>query len=88
MSKSEINFLRMFHWLLLAVLFYAAALLVTQPQIQTGLWKLGHITVGAFAGYWIDRNLFGRVSPDASGTRLLARAVVVAASILGMAFGL
>ena len=79
---------RMFHWLMLAAAFYALAMLTTQMQLQTGLWKLGHITIGAFAGYWVDRNLYGRVSPESAPGRLVARAVVVAACVLGMAFGL
>lgn len=82
------DFSRMSQWLMLALAFYAAALLTTQPQLQTALWKLGHITTGAFAGYWVDRNLYGRVSPDSAPGRLVARAVIVAACILGMAFGL
>lgn len=80
--------LRMAHWLMFAAMLYIAAICTHQPQLQTGLWKAGHITSGAFLGYWIDRNLFERVTPASSGARLTARAVVVAASVIGMAFGL
>ena len=81
--------MRMVQWLLLAAVFYLLAMFVAvQPQLQTALWKCGHITVGAFAGYWIDRNLYGRLDADAEHGRIVARAIVVAAAILGMAFGL
>lgn len=83
------NLLRMLPWLLLSACCYAAAVVVSQPQLQTGLWKAGHITAGAYLGYWIDRHLFGPVD-RLSGfkERMAARAIVVAAAILGMAFGL
>lgn len=87
MSNKE--YFRMFQWLLLAAFFYTAAVLVQQPQIETGLWKAGHITSGAFLGYWIDRHLFGRYDHNDSYTnRILARALIVGAAVLGMAFGL
>lgn len=79
---------RMLHWLVIALALYAAALLTTQPQLQTGLWKLGHITTGAFAGYWVDRNLYGRVNSGSESGRLIARALIVVACVLGMALGL
>ena len=83
------DYSRMFQWLLLAACFYAGALYVQQPQIETGLWKAGHITSGAFLGYWIDRHLFGRyIQDDKYVPRVLARAIVVGCAILGMAFGL
>lgn len=81
--------LRMIQWLLIAAVFYGAAMIVQQPQAQTGLWKAGHITSGAFLGYWIDRHLFGRYDhSDINTNRVLARAIVAGAAILGMAFGL
>jgi hypothetical protein len=79
----------MVEWLAIAALFYLLAMYaVSQPQMQTALWKCGHITIGAFAGYWIDRNLYGRIDDAAQSGRMVARAVVVAAAIVGMAFGL
>lgn len=86
---NEKDYTRMIQWLLLAACFYIAAVFVQQPQIQTGLWKAGHITSGAYLGYWIDRHLFGRYTNDMAYTqRTLARAVVVAACVAGMALGL
>lgn len=84
------NKTRMVQWFLLAAIFYAAAILVPEnPQLQTALWKCGHITLGSFIGYWVDRHLFGRlVVLSAPNGRLLARAIVVSAAVIGMAFGL
>jgi hypothetical protein len=80
--------LRMVSWLLLAVAFYTSAIYCTQPQIQTGLWKMGHITMGAFVGYWADRHLLGAITYSASQGRMISRAIIVAAAIIGMASGL
>lgn len=90
---------RMFHWLLIAVVLYVAAgLLATLtdgagasrlPQVQIVLWKLGHITLGAFAGYWIDRNGFrDRLVADAGPLRQLRRALIMAAAMLAVSMGL
>lgn len=88
MNKKDL--FRMFPWVVLAAAFYAGALAMPQPQLETILWKLGHITVGAFLGYWIDRHLFGRYVPQvhSSTPRAHARALIVGAVILGIAFGL
>lgn len=88
MNKTERELFRMVQWVLLASCFYGAALLTTQPQVQTLLWKLGHVTLGVFAGYWADRNLVGRVTQESEGLRVLARAVIAAACVLGLAWGL
>lgn len=87
---NEKNILRMLQWLILAAGFYIAAILTDQPQLQTGLWKAGHITLGAYLGYWIDCHLFGHFRPttETCTYRALARAIIVSAAILGMAFGL
>ncbi len=83
------DYTRMAQWLILAACLYLAAVFVAQPQLQTGLWKAGHITSGAYLGYWIDRHLFGRYSSDHAYTpRALARAIVVGACVFGMALGL
>lgn len=82
--------LRMVAWLMLAVILYVLAIVLKDmPQVSTGLWKAGHITSGAYLGYWVDRHLYGRVvaAHDSDG-RLLARAIVIAACVIGMAFGL
>jgi hypothetical protein len=86
MSKTDK--VRMIHWIMFAAVFYILAAMAHHPQLQTGLWKAGHITSGAFMGYWIDRNLFDRVTGESVGSRLIARAVIVAAAVVGMAFGL
>jgi hypothetical protein len=85
----EKNLTRMLWWLALAAFFYVLATVIQQPQLETACWKLGHITSGAFLGYWIDRHLFGRYTSDFAATpRALSRAIVVGCAIIGMAFGL
>ncbi len=87
--------IRMSTWLLLALTFYLLAAMINVPsgggwqsQAQTGLWKAGHITIGAYLGYWIDTHLFRHIDQNSGGNRILARAVVVGAAIFGMALGL
>lgn len=84
------NHSRMIEFLILAVALYLLAIIIPWPQFQTASWKLGHITSGATIGYWIDRQLFGRINYEVSVNRYryLCRATLVSAAILGMAFGL
>lgn len=93
MTKKD--YLRMASWLLLAAIFYALSLSIEVPptggkmaQIQTGLWKAGHVTSGAYIGYWIYRHRFGRLTSDSAAAHTIAAAIVMAAAIVGMAFGL
>ncbi len=79
---------RMFEWLLISIALYAAAIYIQHPQIQVGLWKAGHINSAAFIGYWICRRLFGRFDVNSNPTLHAARALIIAACIIGMALGL
>lgn len=90
-SKTKVlNKFRMIQHLVLAAILYAIAAHVTQPQLQIVLWKAGHITVGAFMGYWIDRTLFKTARIDESSVPMehVRRAIIVAAAILAVAMGL
>jgi hypothetical protein len=87
------EFLRMSHWLMFsAALYLAAAMLATaglQPQVQIILWKLGHITVAGYVGYWIDRGAFrDRLDPKCLPARQIRRAIVIAAAMLAVSMGL
>lgn len=79
---------RMFEWLLISVALYAAAINISHLQIQTGLWKAGHINSAAFIGYWICRRLFGRFDVNSHPMLHASRALIIAACIIGMALGL
>lgn len=91
MKKTDLA--RMFDWLAWAAVCYLAVMLLRAadlaPQMQTVLWKLGNLTVAAYAGYWIDRRAFRRRIDDTSPPlEQLRRAVVMAAAILAVAMGL
>jgi hypothetical protein len=94
--KSDVReLLRMGHWLILALLFYFAAVCMANqgmdyyPQAQTVLWKLGHLTIAAFAGYWIDRNAFrDRMSVDASPLLHLRRAIIIVGAMIAISLGM
>lgn len=85
---------RMFDWLIWALCFHAGAIVLrtygVEPQIQTVLWKLGNLTLAAYAGYWIDRRVFHlhRISHSTSALEQVRRAVVVAAAMIAVGLGL
>lgn len=90
------NKTRMLQWLLLAVVVYSLASVLSMmhqygdagalPRVQVVLWKVGHLMVAAWLGYGADRSIFrdriGSWSPDLIHLR---RAIIVAAFVLAMA---
>lgn len=85
--------LRMVEWLLVAALFYwiATRLPISghYAPIQTLLWKLGHVTLGGFIGYWLDRMAFrDRISCTTPPLTMIRRAVIMAASMYTLGTGL
>ncbi len=92
--KKHGNF-RMSHWFLTAIFFYAIAIglasygLDFYPQAQTVSWKLGHITIASYLGYWIDRSAFRtRLNNESNPLSELRRAVIMAAAMLAVSLGL
>lgn len=92
---------RMADWLILSVLAYLTATILAAipaptladahaslfPRLQTVLWKVGHLNLAAYIGYWVDRKAFrDRIYPGCPPLLMLRRALVMAACILG--FGL
>lgn len=80
--------LRMTPFALVSIACYALALNVADIQIQTLLWKIGHITVAAHVGYWIDVAALGHVTGEDQDTRRVARALIIAGAMLAIAMGL
>jgi drug/metabolite transporter (DMT)-like permease len=90
--KAE-NLSRMLDWLVWALCFHLAAILLRtfslEPQIQTVLWKLGNLTLAAYAGYWIDRRTFRmRVDSATPAPEQIRRAIIVAAAMIAVGLGL
>lgn len=84
---------RMFHWLLISIVLYTMASglahFEVMPQIQTISWKLGHETIAAFLGYWIDRSMFRqRIDPDSVPMLQIRRAIIIGCTMLAVAMGL
>lgn len=88
---------RMFQWLLLSLLAYGTAAglatLLTYgesglwPRIQTVLWKVGHLNLAAYLGYFLDRNAFrDRIGPRSEPMLHIRRAIVIGFTMV--AFGL
>lgn len=62
---------RMFGWLPVGIVFYAVSIYVgtANPQVQLLAWKLGHVCTFSWFGYWIARQIIGRL--ETGLTRLL-----------------
>jgi hypothetical protein len=84
------NFSRMIIWLILGLALYLMAMLVgsDRPAVQTVFYKLGHVTILAFVGYWIARQAVGRIDQMSDPGDRLARAVVIAGVIIAGSLGL
>jgi hypothetical protein len=86
------DYARMIEWLLMAAVLYAACILLRNldvaPQAQVVLWKLGNVTLAAYAGYWIDRRAFSRIAGIVTVSEQLRRAVVMAAAMIAVSMGL
>lgn len=85
--------LRMIEWLLVAALFYGAALAMLHHGIsgpaQTLTWKLGHVTLGGFAGYWLDRTAFrDRVVLDTPPLVMIRRAIIMFGAMYTLGAGM
>lgn len=98
-QKAKRDFLRMSHVLLMAFTFYLIASITAGvgmtffPQLQTVCWKLGHITMGAYVGYWIDRHTFQdrfNNTSDVATPPLLhvRRAIVMVGAMIAVALGM
>lgn len=89
------RFLRMLHWLVLGMFLYYLALSVPfPPQIQTGLLACANSNMATFFGYWIDHSLWKtfdtrlaeapeKVSDASKAARLLSRALLISAMVIG-----
>lgn len=87
------NKTRMIEWLLLAALFYAVAyimlLLGNNGPIQTLTWKLGHVTLGGFAGYWLDRAAFrDRINKTSPPLMMIRRSIIMFGAMYTLGAGM
>ena len=82
---------RMLQWLLLALIFYPLAYTFRAGEgnlIGTAFWKAGHVLTGMYLGYFAARCALGRINIESNDGRLIARAILMAAATLALAFGL
>ena len=90
---------RMVGWLPIGLVFYALSMSVgtDHPQFQLLAWKLGHACTFSWLGYWIARQVSGRLQPLSQvdtpyeaivyAARIVARAILVV-GVLVVANGL
>lgn len=88
--EKHLDRLRMFGWLIAGLVMYGCAYLVGTdlPALQTVFYKLGHVTTLAWVGYWISRQMLGRIDEDSSAIDSIARAVLAGSVILAGSMGL
>lgn len=85
--------LRMAQWLMFSVICYAIAWFFADhewlPSVQVIFQKLGHINLGAFIGYWIDRTAFqDRITIESSETQKIRRATIIGVAMLALGLGI
>ena len=77
---------RMMQWAFVAIALYFVAfdtgLQETNPALQGTLYGIAQLTVRAFLGYWFARGCLGRLPKDAHPLAQIARAIIVAGTIL------
>lgn len=91
-SSPKRELARMFDWLVWAFIAYALVIVMrrygVEPQLQIVLWKLGNLTIAAYAGYWIDRRAFSRIASYSTSNEQVRRAIVVGCAMLSVGLGL
>lgn len=86
---------RMTSWTLVTLVLLIILAAIRPEQLQVVSYKLLLVTLGAVAGYWIDRSLFlalARPHECIGGIHIVGawirRALIVLACILGLTLGL
>jgi hypothetical protein len=90
---------RMLHWLLLSfTVYFVASMLAMMPAATDGgqlpraqviLWKVGHLNLAAFLGYWIDRSSFrDRITARSDSMLHLRRALIIGLTMIAFALAL
>jgi hypothetical protein len=92
-TRERRDLMRMAEWLLVALVLYVSALLLMRHgdagPVQTLIWKLGHVTLGGYAGYWIDRKAFrDRIRQDSHPLVMIRRAIIIFGSMYTLGTGL
>ena len=88
--EKQLNLGRMIGWLVAGMLLYGCAYLTgnAYPAVQTVFYKLGHVTTLAWVGYWISRQMLGRIDQDSESLDSIARAILAGSVILAGSMGL
>lgn len=101
MKKSNLlDRLRLWPWLIGALIATAVIGILAPHQIGILLWSLSKLCFGAYLGYWIDRNIFNYARPGKAqfrdgnleaqrivGMWMLRRALIIAAALLALGLG-
>ncbi len=84
---------RMLNWLMVAALFYGIAYAMFAAEVtgpfQTLAWKLGHVTLGGYVGYRLDRAAFrDRLNPTTPPLIMIRRAIVMVGTMYVIGMGM
>jgi hypothetical protein len=88
---------RMGLWIIVSVLVIGIIAAVASQQLAVMLYKVSLVTLGAVIAYFIDRSLFKNMDANLGGgtslrdvaaaARMLSRALVFVAVVLGLSLG-
>lgn len=77
---------RMAHWAFIGAallwLAFGFDLQETYPGLQAVIYHAANVTLRAWIGYWIDRNLLGKIDMDIRNIATVHEAIVFGARIL------
>ena len=88
---------RMWDWWLTALVAAAVVAWLAPAQLQITAYKVSLVTIAIVLGYWADRALFKRAADRIeerslrdfyASARIVARAIVVLAVVLGLTQGI
>ena len=95
--KVWVESLRMSHWLVIAFALIFVAIIadwitngsLNFNKVSTLFWKAGLVTIAAHIGYWIEREANKRtLSKIDDSTKAKCRAIIIAAVVLGISWGM
>lgn len=88
--------LRMFDWIIAAILLLALIAYVAPHQLTVTIYKVSLVSLAACLGYWLDRSLSPYARPHDVLTKSymlfavtqVRRAIIIAACIIAVSVGL
>lgn len=90
---NAVGVLRNAFWLALSFVLYGLAMCLADydalSKVQIILWKVGHVNIAAFVGYWLDRTVFqDRIHYETPLILHIRRAVMIVGAMVSVSLGM